>query len=305
MTGKSVFAAAFLVLASTPVAATEDEDVYDLVRPSMVQLVGIGTDGRYSLGSGVALPNGSVVTSCHVTLRAKRVEPFRGDSSFKAQSQRADVQHDLCTLRFPGLNLHPAVIGESRNLRLGDKVYSVGFNRGRNLTYESGEVAELFEFDGGMVIRTTAAFNQGASGGGLFDSRGRLVGILTFLRVAGGETTYFAVPAEWLEAVARQPSAEVQPLDGVPFWADTLERQPAFLQAGALEAAGLWEELLALARSWTDERPQDGQAWLMLGKAALNTGDRAVAEAALQHAAQFGVTSPTELLVQSQRSTVP
>jgi serine protease Do len=303
MTGKSVFAAALLVLASMPVAAMEDQDVYHLVRPSLVQLVGIGVDGRYSLGSGVALPNGSVVTSCHLTLRAKRVEPFRGDSSFKAQSQRADVLHDLCTLQLPGLNLRPAAIGESRNLRLGDKVYAVGFNGGRSLTYESGEVAELFEFDGGMVIRTTAAFNQGASGGGLFDDQGRLVGILTFLRVAG-ETTYFAVPAEWLESVARQPSADVQPLNGVPFWADTLERQPAFLQAGALEAAGQWEELLALARSWTQERPQDGQAWLMLGKAALNSGDRAGAEAAFQHAAQIGVTYPTELLP-SQDSSLP
>lgn len=296
MTGKFVFAAAaFLVVASMPAAAMEDEDVYHLVRSSLVQLVGIGADGRYSLGSGVALPNGSVVTSCHVTLGAKRVEPFRGDSSFKAQSQRADVLHDLCILQLPGLNLRPAAIGASRNLRLGDKVYAVGFNRGRNLTYESGEVAELFEFDGGMVIRTTAAFNQGASGGGLFDDQGRLVGILTFLRVAG-ETTYFAVPTEWLESVARQPSADIQPLNGIPFWADTLERQPAFLQAGALEAAGQWEELLALARSWTEERPQDGQAWLMLGKAALNSGDRAGAEAACQHAAQFGITCPTELL---------
>jgi serine protease Do len=287
MKRSSIGAAALLALASLPASADEDHDIYIQVRPSLVQLVGAGIDGRYSLGSGVALPDGSIVTSCHVTMRAKRVEPFWGGGSAKAQAQRADVLHDLCTLHVPGLSLSPVEVGRSRDLHVGDKVYAVGFNRGRSLTYESGEVAELSEFDGGMVIRTTAAFSQGASGGGLFDERGRLVGILTFFRV-GGEIAYFAVPVEWLQAVAQLPSADVQPLQGVPFWADSLERQPAFLQAGALEAGGRWEELAAFARHWTEARPGDASAWLMLGKAALNTGDSATASAAFERAAQGG-----------------
>ena len=75
MTRKYIGAAALLALASMPAAAAEDSDVFLQVRPSLVQLVGAGGDGRYSLGSGVALPDGSIVTSCHVTLRAKRVDP--------------------------------------------------------------------------------------------------------------------------------------------------------------------------------------------------------------------------------------
>lgn len=295
MIRKSIGAAALLALASMPAWAVEDHDIYLQVRPSLVQLVGAGSDGRYSLGSGVALPNGNIVTNCHVTMRAKRVEPFWGGGSAKADSQRADVLHDLCTLRVPGLNLRPVEMGTSRDLHVGDKVYAVGFNRGRSLTYESGEVAELSEFDGGMVIRTTAAFSQGASGGGLFDERGRLVGILTFFRV-GGETAYFAIPVEWLQAVAQLPSADIQPLDGVPFWADSLERQPAFLQAGALEAGGRWEELAAFARNWTETRPGDAGAWLMLGKAALNTGDSATALAAFERAAKGGMLYAAEPL---------
>lgn len=302
MTRKYIGAAALLALASMPAAAAEDSDVFLQVRPSLVQLVGAAGDGRYSLGSGVALPDGSIVTSCHVTLRAKRVDPFWGGSSARAQAQRADVLHDLCTLHIPGINLRPVEIGKSRDLRIGDKVYAVGFNRGRSLTYESGEVAELSEFDGGLVIRTTAAFSQGASGGGLFDEQGRLVGILTFFRV-GGETAYFAVPVEWLQAVAQLPSGDIQPLDGVPFWADSLERQPAFLQAGALEAGGRWEELVALARNWTDARPDDGQAWLMLGKAALNTGDPATASAAFERAAQRGMIYAADPLPSAFSST--
>jgi serine protease Do len=286
MSSRLIGTAVLLVSISTPALASEIDDVYLQVRPSFVQLVGIGADGRYSLGSGVALPDGNVVTSCHVTLRSKRVEPFWGGLTARAEAQRADVLHDLCTLQLPGLNLRPVVIGKSRDLHIGDKVFAVGFNGGRSLTYQAGEVADLFEFDGGMVIRTTAAFRQGASGGGLFDEHGRLVGILTFFRVAG-EMAYFAVPVEWLENVAQLPSDDVHPLEGIPFWADRMDRQPAFLRAGALEADGRWEELMTFARVWTQDRPDDGQAWLMLGKAALNTGDQATASAAFERAAYY------------------
>jgi serine protease Do len=283
-------AAAYLALPSVPIAAAESADVFHQVRPSIVQLVGIGNQSRYSLGSGVALPDGNVVTSCHVTLRAKRIEPFWGSSSLRAQSQRADVLHDLCTLRIPGLNLRPAEVGRSRDLHVGDKVYAVGFNGGRSLSYESGEVAELSEFDGGMVIRTTAAFSQGASGGGLFDRQGRLVGILTFFRVAN-ETDYFAIPVEWLERLEQVAGADIRPLEGVPFWADSLERQPAFLQAGALEADGRWEQLTALAHAWTQADPGNVKAWLTLSKAAAITGDVATAETAKLQASRRAIDS--------------
>jgi len=287
-------AAALLALASLSAAADEVDEVFFRVRPSLVQLVGAGSDNRYALGSGVALADGSIVTSCHVTARAKRVEPYFGTTGAKAESQRADVQHDLCILRIPGLNPRPATVASSRGLHIGDKVYAVGFNGGRSLSYDTGEVAELYDYDGGMVIRTTATFSQGASGGGLFDKDGQLVGILTFFRAAQ-DTAYFAVPVEWLERVKELPSANVQPLEGLPFWANRLDRQPAFLQAGALEADGRWQELASLARTWIESSPQDGQAWLTLGKAAMNIGDRATAQDAFQRAAVYGVTYPPGL----------
>ncbi len=169
-------------------------------------------------------------------------------------------------------------------------MYAFGFNGGRSLTYQAGEVAELFDYDDGMVIRTTAAFAEGASGGGLFDEQGRLVGILTFYRV-GGETAYFAVPVEWLKNVEQAPDDTVKPLDGVPFWAASLERQPAFLRAGALEADGRWQELIAFAHTWTQSDPQDRHAWHALARAAIKIGDHATAETALKRAVEYGNAS--------------
>lgn len=292
MKSKAIGALALLLTASMPALALEGADVYSQVRSSLVQLVGVGVEGRFYLGSGVALPNGSIVTNCHVTQHAKRVEPFWGNSPARAESQRADVQHDLCLVRMPGLQVRPAEVASSKGLHVGDKVYAVGFNGGRRLTYEEGEVSELYALDGGMVIRTTAAFSQGASGGGLFDDQGRLVGILTFFRVSG-ETAYFAVPIDWVKAVEGATSAAVQPMEGTPFWAASLEQQPQFLQAGALEADGRWQELVQLARGWTESDPQNGNAWATLAKASAKMGDQATAETAFKRAVEKGISRAT------------
>jgi S1-C subfamily serine protease len=289
---KLIGAATVLALLPLPAAARDSWEIFQQVRPSLVQVVGVGANGRFHMGSGVSLPNGTVVTSCHVTLAAKRVMLFGGARGEGAQLQAADVAHDICALYFPEVLQPPAVVSSSRSLKIGDPVYAVGFNAGRSVNFQSGEVVELFEHDGGMVIRTTAAFTHGASGGGLFDQEGRLVGILTFFRTQPGGTSYFAVPTEWLHALDKSPAQEVGPLAGIPFWAEQTDRQPAFLQAAVLEADHRWEDLLTLARGWTSSRPDDGQAWLALGKASLNTGESAVARDAFRRASELGVTYP-------------
>jgi S1-C subfamily serine protease len=288
MKAKLLGALALLLTCSMPALALEGTDVYNQVRTSLVQLVAVSPEGRIHLGSGVFLPGGGLVTNCHVTLHAKRLEPFWGSTGMRAESQRADVHHDLCLVNMPGLSMRPAEVASSKDLHVGDKVYAVGFNGGRRLTYEEGEVAELNELDGGMVIRTTAPFSQGASGGGLFDAQGRLVGILTFFRAAG-ETAYFAVPVDWIKNVETQASVALAPMSGTPFWAASLDQQPQFLQAGALEADGRWDELVQLARGWTQTNPQDANAWAMLAKASARTGDQITAQAALQRALEKGV----------------
>ena len=299
MSGKTFGLAALLAVLSLPAFALDSIDVFYEARASLVQLAGVGTQGRLYLGSGVVLSDGTIITNCHVTQRAKKVQFFGGPEAQQARRQTSDMSHDLCALHFQNVTRRPVAIGSSRNLKVGDAVYAVGFNAGAGLSYQRGEVAELFEHDGGMVIRTTAAFTHGASGGGLFDEDGKLVGILTFYRVAPGETSYFAVPVEWVEALQSAPANDVEPLAGVPFWADSLERQPTFLQASALEADRRWDELATLAKQWTQSSPEDGQAWMALGKAKLYLGDRATAEAAFKRAVDLGITYPANLWSQT------
>jgi DNA-binding SARP family transcriptional activator len=79
-------------------------------------------------------------------------------------------------------------------------------------------------------------------------------------------------------------------MEGTPFWAASLEQQPQFLQAGALEADGRWQELAQLARGWTESAPQDANAWATLARASVKMGDQATAETAFKRVAETRVT---------------
>src|SRR4051794_4795758 len=109
-----------LLLCPMCVNALEGPDIYIKARASLVQLTGVGEDGRLYLGTGVALPDGSVATNCHVTQHAKRIDPFWGNSALKAYSQRADVFHDLCLVAIPDLRMPAVVVRRSRDLHVND-----------------------------------------------------------------------------------------------------------------------------------------------------------------------------------------
>ena len=92
-----------------------------------------------------------------------------------------DTRHDVCLLNVDASPAFTPEIGRAETLKLGDTVYAVGFGVGR-LTTSVGQVEALYPYEGSVVVRTSAAFPMGASGGALFDSNKRLVGILTFYR---------------------------------------------------------------------------------------------------------------------------
>ena len=136
------------------------------------------------------------------------------------------------------------------------------FSSRSRVTANAGQVVALHEFDDAEVLQVSAPFDYGASGGGLFDEEGRLVGILTFKARAGG-TFHFAVPVAWIDGGVRYTSK----LGATAFWQRSGDRLPYFLRAVSLEATSDWGALLTLAREWTTREPRNHGAWIALAKA--------------------------------------
>lgn len=177
--------AGLAAFAPATLGATDAAAIFLLAR-SVVKVEAVDAGGRYFLGTGIIVRRDRVVTACHVTRPARRITVLYGGLRHPVARQRADAVHDVCVLDVPALDAVPVPVGRSGSLSVGDAVIAVGFTGGGGLTPATGVVEGLFCHDGAKVILTDAGFSSGASGGGLFDADGRLVGLLMFRMRAPG-----------------------------------------------------------------------------------------------------------------------
>ncbi|HZF23283.1 MAG TPA: serine protease [Burkholderiales bacterium] len=225
--------------------------------PSLARVEANKTTGGYAFGTAVAIAPDRVVTNCHVTREAQAIYVVKGGLRWDARAQLADVDHDLCLLWVPGLDARAAPLATSASLHLGQPVAAIGYGGATGIQISIGDVISLHALDGGQVIRSSAAFSGGASGGGLFDEDGRLVGILSFRLQARG-AYFFSVPVEWfservLDLSRYQPVAPLG--EARSFWERPQAEQPYFMRATSLEAAHDWPELLRFTDTWVKAEP--------------------------------------------------
>jgi serine protease Do len=236
---------------------------------SVVRVEAGGGDGRLQLGTGVTVAPAVIVTNCHVTRDGAGIRIVGSGRVWNVSGQYADTLHDLCFLRVPDWRGSPVVLGTSEALRLGQPVAALGFTGGAGIGLKFGRVLALHSLDAARVIESDTAFTSGASGGGLFDAGGALVGLLTF-RLRGSSRSYYSVPVEWIRE--RMPSdsqwTELGPMHGAPpFWQGDAETLPYFMRVAPLDAQGRWAALLDLADGWSSAQPQDAEPLLVRAKA--------------------------------------
>nr|AFK38303.1 unknown [Medicago truncatula] len=168
---------------------------------------------------------GHIVTNYHVVAKLatdtsglQRCKVFLVDAKGNNFSREGkiigfDPSYDLAVLKVDvdGYELKPVVIGESKNLHVGQSCFAIGNPYGYENTLTTGGVSglgrEIPSPNGGAIkgaIQTDAAINAGNSGGPLIDSHGHVVGVntATFTRKGTGASSgvNFAIP---IDAVLR------------------------------------------------------------------------------------------------------
>jgi S1-C subfamily serine protease len=162
-------------------------------------------------GSGFVIDKeGHILTNYHVIADARQVEvTLYNRKKYRAKIVGTDRAHDLAIVQIEAPNLTPAVLGDSRNLQVGQKVYAIGNPFGLSGTLTTGIVSSIRsvrEPDGMQIddaIQTDAAINPGNSGGPLMNWRGEVIGINTMIYSGVGQSAGigFAIPINTAKAV--------------------------------------------------------------------------------------------------------
>ena len=197
-------------------AALEPDQVYAKVAPSIVVVVAYksGQSERSSFGSGVVISPGQVITNCHVIEGADVIRLVRDKQTTVGIIRYSDPERDLCQIGATDASSFSRAVTHivsTSGLRVGQKVYAIGAPQGLELTLSDGLISSLRALPEGTIIQTTAPISPGSSGGGLFDSDGRLIGITSFLH-KNGQNLNFAIPAAWINDLASRHQAREEAL---------------------------------------------------------------------------------------------
>ena len=150
-------------------------------------------------GSGFIISeDGYIVTNYHVIdgARAIKVTLANGES-FDATIVGGEEVNDVAVIRIQGISgLKPVVLGDSDDLLVGETVCTVGNALGTlSFSQTSGNVSatdrSVTMSDGTVInmIQTDCTINSGNTGGPLFDSYGRVTGIVSAKYSNNGDTS--------------------------------------------------------------------------------------------------------------------
>ena len=216
-------------------------------------------------GTGFSIDKeGHILTNYHVVAEARQVEvTLSNRKKYRATIVGTDRPHDLAIIQIKAQGLTPVTLGDSRNLRVGQKVYAIGNPFGLSGTMTRGIVSSIRpvqEPDGMRIdeaIQTDAAINPGNSGGPLLNWHGEVIGINTMIASSVGQSAGigFAIPINTAKAVlndlvtlgrVRRPALGVKTVPIDPELAEQMGLSTDYgllisqaIPGGAAERAGL------------------------------------------------------------------
>jgi S1-C subfamily serine protease len=228
---KSISISVFIFLISLLSAAyvfavTEDEKnniaVYEKVADGVVNVTSTAVQMDFFFnvfptqgsGSGSIIDTkGHILTNHHVVANAQKLEVTLADGSkWPAKLIGSDPDNDLAVIKIdaPREKLKVIPMGDSKTLRIGQKVLAIGNPFGLERTLTTGIISSLgrtIRSEVGTeiadIIQTDAAINPGNSGGPLLNSEGEIIGINSaIISPSGGSVGIgFAIPVNTAKRV--------------------------------------------------------------------------------------------------------
>ncbi|MDX6698945.1 MAG: hypothetical protein QOE65_2342 [Solirubrobacteraceae bacterium] len=201
--------------------------IYRRSAPGVVTVLSVfRSRGQKGQGSGFVISGqGEIATNAHVVTLGEGRNSTRADEVYvqfpdgnevAAKIVGTDPDFDVALLRVQrdaGVKLHPLPLGSSARAVVGQPVAAIGSPFGERQSLSVGVISavertieSLTRFQISDALQTDAAINTGNSGGPLLDAGGRVLGINSQIRTAGGgsEGVGFAIPVDSVKRSLRQ-----------------------------------------------------------------------------------------------------
>lgn len=199
--------ALILTVAQHATAAVNYQRLFAKVDPAVAVIYtverGVVTNGppgqvsQAGLGSGVLVTTkGYVITAAHVVQTADLVEvEFSNGFRTTAAVTASDPEKDLALLKLDKIpdDITPAKLADSDDVNIGEEVFVIGAPYGFSHTLSVGHISgrhapEEIGPDGPQAetFQTDAVINQGNSGGPMFNARGDVIGIVSYILSQSG-----------------------------------------------------------------------------------------------------------------------
>lgn len=172
--------------------------------PSVMTIVALDeNDQPLSLGSGFFInTDGDIATNHHVLEGSAKaiIKTMDGRKGEVLKIINDDPELDLLIAKTSLKNINPIPFGDSDTITVGEEIIAIGNPAGLEGTVSNGIVSGIRKLDGFKLIQITAPISPGSSGGPVFNTTGKVIGIATaYLDI--GQNLNFATPINYLRSL--------------------------------------------------------------------------------------------------------
>lgn len=182
--------------------------VYEKINPAIVSIDAKIAKGTSSGTGCIINKDGTIITSSHVILNSDDITvTIANGEKYKATVIKTpELNSDISLIKIDvSKPLKTITFGDSKNIKVGQKVLAIGNPFGFNGTLTQGIVSRI-DYKRNK-IQTDAAINPGSSGGPLLNTSGEVIGINQAIYNPDNNTSNigigFAIPINVVKSVLR------------------------------------------------------------------------------------------------------
>lgn len=192
-------------------------EIYKKSLPAVMTLNVIKDDGAAVMGSAfLSIKDGVAVTAWHVVNNARSaIAKFSTGEEYDVSGLiDKDEKRDIALIRVKVFG-KPTLSLSSIEPEVGSKAFVIGAPKGLEFSISDGLISQIQLIESNKLFQFSCPASPGNSGGPIFNSRGQVLGVVSF-QVKDGQNLNFAIPAIYVlgldASLPTQPWVSVKPV---------------------------------------------------------------------------------------------